>query len=391
MPAQRVTLPVRFGLPNFEVKLPDSAFFSKLAIATVVKIDSKRQQIYVGDGMANRLYSLDRQLTILEKVSTPGPVVDINLQAGSAVATIIGKDFNANNLKNGMLAKADLSPMGIKGLAKYNNFGSLGRPLKALSADFNKDGLPDQLIAEFGNMLGRLTWRENMGKGVYQTHVLRDFPGAIDLKIDDYDHDGLPDIWALFAQADEAIYLYANIGDGKFTEKRIMSFPPSYGSSSFQRIDFNRDGLTDILYTCGDNADLSKILKPYHGIYLYLNEGGNKFKLRYFHPINGCYKAIAKDLDLDGDLDIAAISAFPAAITPWEAFVYLQNNGNYSFQPFALPKDIPFQKGLTMDVGDVDGDGKPELLLGNKFYTSSSGSYREPLLVLLKNRNAARK
>ena len=40
----------------------------------------------------------------------------------------------------------------------------------------------------------------------------------------------------------------------------------------------------------------------------FLNEGNNHFSQKYFFPINGCYKAIAKDFDGDGDLDIASIA-----------------------------------------------------------------------------------
>ena len=41
--------------------------------------------------------------------------------------------------------------------------------------------------------------------------------------------------------------------------------------------DFNKDGLKDIIYTCGDNADYSMVLKPYHGVYIFLNEGESRF------------------------------------------------------------------------------------------------------------------
>ena len=81
--------------------------------------------------------------------------------------------------------------------------------------------------------------------------------------------------------------------------------------------------------------------------------------------MNGCYKAVARDFDGDGDLDIAAISFFADyANHPEEGFVYLENMGDLSFEPYSLPEA---QQGrwLTMDAGDIDGDGKTDLLLGN--------------------------
>ena len=61
-----------------------------------------------------------------------------------------------------------------------------------------------------------------------------------------------------------------NKGNGQFEEKRVLRFPPMYGSSFFELVDFNKDGFQDFIYTCGDNADYSQVLKPYHGIYIYL-------------------------------------------------------------------------------------------------------------------------
>ena len=36
--------------------------------------------------------------------------------------------------------------------------------------------------------------------------------------------------------------------------------------------DFDNDGFEDLIYVCGDNADITPILKSYHGIYIFLND-----------------------------------------------------------------------------------------------------------------------
>ena len=69
------------------------------------------------------------------------------------------------------------------------------------------------------------------------------------------------DILALMSQGDEKIILLLNQGDFNFRINTILSFPPVYGSSYFDVADFNHDGKFDILYTNGDNADYSMILK----------------------------------------------------------------------------------------------------------------------------------
>lgn len=138
-----------------------------------------------------------------------------------------------------------------------------------------------------------------------------------------------------------------------------------YGSTSFQLVDFNGDGKLDILYTCGDNADFSVILKPYHGVYIFLNQGEFSFKQAYFYPVNGCTKAIAKDFDGDGDLDIVTI-AFFADFTkrPSESFIYFERDGALHFVPHSIPVS-QYGRWISMDAGDVNGDGRPDVVLGN--------------------------
>jgi hypothetical protein len=223
----------------------------------------------------------------------------------------------------------------------------------------------DYLVCEFGHQKGALSWFEQKANGGYDRHVLRAQPGAIRAYIQDANGDGLPDIWALFAQGDEGIFLFINKGHGRFQEQRVLSFPPMYGSSYFELADMNRDGHPDIIYTCGDNGDYSPVLKPYHGVYVFLNDGKGHFAQRYFYPIDGCYKAVARDFDGDGDLDLAAIAYFADYRRHPEAgFVYLENEGGMDFKPFSLP-EAEVGRWLTMEACDLNADGRPDLLLGN--------------------------
>jgi hypothetical protein len=248
----------------------------------------------------------------------------------------------------------------------------------------------DYLVCEFGHLTGALTWMENKGGGRYVRHIIRSYPGAIKAYIQDVNKDGLPDLWVLFAQGEEGIFLFTNKGNGEFDQKQLLRFEPIFGSSYFELDDFNKDGYPDILYTCGDNADYSPALKPYHGLYIFLNDGHNNFKQQYFFPMYGCFKAIARDFDGDGDLDIAAISFFADYNRhPEESFIYLQNTGGLEFHPYSIPHTSS-GRWLTMDAGDIDGDGKTDLIIGNFSIAPASikgeADWKKgPAFIVLKN------
>ena len=137
------------------------------------------------------------------------------------------------------------------------------------------------------------------------------------------------------------------------------------GSTSFEVFDLEQDGDWDILYTAGDNADYIPILKPYHGVYIFENEGEDTYTQFSFYPINGSNGAKIGDFDLDQDLDIAVISFFPDFNNEaQESFVYLENDGNFNFDAYSFPNNSR-GRWIVMDAKDRDNDGDLDLILGS--------------------------
>ena len=238
---------------------------------------------------------------------------------------------------------------------------SLKRPVDINQADLNNDGQQDLVVAAFGNFTGGLYAYEKQGTG-YLQHAIHGFPGTRKTIIRDMNNDGLPDILALLSQGDEQIALFTNRGNFRFAYRVLLKFPAVYGSSYFELCDINGDRHDDILYTNGDNADFSTILKPYHGIRIFQNDGKNQFSESWFFPMYGASMARALDFDEDGDLDIAAISFFPDfERAPQRAFIYLENT-NGTFKPFETPLAAT-SRWISMETTDIDNDRDIDIIL----------------------------
>ncbi len=364
LPGQQKTIQISEDTSIFKIEVP--LFSYPYSATAFINIDTSNSgpRVMFSDVSRKTTFVLNNKLKVIDSIVNRGPIVSFDREG----ARLLGCNIGIMNPNNGRFGNATFIDVAVNGRYKeesYPLFDSLQRPVQVTATDFNNDGKTDYLVCEFGFLTGALSWMENAGDNKFIKHILRPLPGAIKAYIDDYNHDGLKDIMVLFAQGDESIILFTNKGNGNFSQQQLLRFPPSYGSSYFELDDFNHDGYPDIVYTCGDNADYSPVLKPYHGVYIFMNDKSNHFTQKFFYPIHGCYKAMARDFDGDGDLDIATISFF-ADFTrqPQEGFVYLKNLGGFDFSPLNVP-GTEAGRWLTMDAGDIDGDGKIDIALGN--------------------------
>jgi hypothetical protein len=261
-------------------------------------------------------------------------------------------------------------------------------------ADLDGNGTPDAVVCEFGHHTGSLSLYAD-GDPKRRT-VLSPTPGARRTEVRDMDRDGRPDILALMAQGDERLSLFRNLGKGRFQEKVLLRFPPLQGLSHFELADFDGDGRLDVLMTNGDNWDYSAVRKPYHGIRIFLDKGSLDFKEAWFQPFYGASKAMAADMDGDGDLDISGISFYDDPADPARGFLCLENLGGLHFRPWSVPA-AGCGKWLTMEACDLDGDGRKDIVLGSYFHNaaevarlSRKGVTEFPQALILMNRMGRR-
>lgn len=336
----------------------------KLPLVTLLKWDETTSELYIGD--ATDLYVLknDKTLTARYKLNSPASHIEFDDELSTLLLTI-----GLVMPNDRFLGKLDI----LDPIKKDHeiNLENLKRPVHIAVSDLNMDGKKDAVISNFGHRDGSLSWYD--GFDISKEHVLKNLPGSRKAEIMDVNGDNKPDIIAMMTQAYEQLIIFINLGDGKFEEKPILSFNPVHGLSYFETADFNNDGHFDLLVTNGDNRDLSVIDKPYHGVRIYLNDGFNNFEETYFYPMYDCNKALARDFDNDGDLDIVA-SAFWSQYSEnrnlKESFVYLNNTGNLNFIPSHLP-DAAHGKWLTMDVGDFNNDNLMDVMLGTAIFTTN--------------------
>ncbi len=366
-------------------KYQASPFRISPPLTSAIKILPPVGNVMFADGLSGKLYRLNN-MQVTDSLMMETGISQI-IPRGQDLLILSMGVMHPSDVKNGRLTL-------LRDGSKQIILDSLQRPVHASLGDLNDDGQTDIVMCEFGNNAGQLSWFEKRADSGFIKHTLRPLPGAVKTILHDFNNDNRPDILALMAQGDEGLFIYFNEGNGRFREENIIRFSPAHGSDYFEMTDVNGDNHPDIIVTNGDNGDYPPILKPYHGIRIYLNNGRNKFEEKVFLQMNGAYKVITHDFDADGDKDLASIAYFPDYNNrPEEAFVYWQNNGNLDFRPFSIPAAAS-GRWLVMDAADVDDDGDEDIVLGSAKMAMGSipqallkrWSDASPSVVLLENK-----
>jgi hypothetical protein len=368
MPAQDPRPPI---LPDLDLfKVEDPHYQPTNCFASVIHIDQDAHQVYVGNAITKSIDVLNSDGKVLSSTPVDSTVVHLLQRPDGWIGTQIGF-VPPNDTPLGRVTLFDKKDNRFE--KRFDLLTNLVRPVHTSVAGLVEPGREDLVVCSFGNTAGRMAWYDPNDSGEYIEHTLVERPGSLISRVIDVDHDGKPDIVVLTAQAREGIFLYQNQGHGQFIEKPLIQQPPVWGYVYFEFADFNHDGYPDILTANGDLGDFVCPPKKYHGVRIYLNDGHWNFKESWFYPLNGAFKAVAADFDGDGDLDIAAISYFPDYDkSPEESFVYLENQSTTNGFAFTAHtfRDSARGRWLTMDVGDLDGDGDLDIVLG--------GAYRVP-------------
>ncbi len=277
----------------------------------------------------------------------------------------------------------------------------LGRVADAQPADFDADGDLDLIVAEFGHYrTGKILLLRNEAPDGesprFEPETIDSRPGTIHVPVHDFNGDGYADFVALVSQEAEAVDLFINLTglshnrqggvpraevtgsvrssgdgpeDGRFQLHNLWAGPDlTFGSSGIQLVDLDQDGDMDVLYTNGDAWD-NWYLEPSHGIQWLENRGGLTFAYHRLADMPGAYRALAGDIDLDGDLDILTVAWFPTPVKPPEvvaeppvSILCLEQTEPGVFVRHTLETGSPYY--ATLEMADFDGDGDLDFAVG---------------------------
>jgi FG-GAP-like repeat len=290
-------------------------------------------------------------------------VIDIDRDGDlDVVVAALGVLMPSNNRVGSIVI---LENDGRQHFTKHVIADQIARVADARAGDLDGDGDLDLAIAGFGYDDGETSWFENKGNWTFEQHVLQRLSGPINAIIADINRDGAPDIVALVSQEWEEIWAFLNDGRGHFTARMIWgSTNADFGSSWISLLDMDGDGDIDILYSNGDAFDYAPPnSRPWQGVQWLENQGGMSFAFHRIADLQGASSPQAVDLDGDGDLDVVVVTANNDWNDPMApSLVWLENNGRLQFAPHAVASSPTHL--ITLAVGDLDGDGQPDLVAG---------------------------
>jgi hypothetical protein len=246
------------------------------------------------------------------------------------------------------------------------------KPTSIEASDFDVDGSDDIVI---GTRTSVVVFRNHGDGSLGETTLFPDT--GVNLTVGDFNGDGLPDLAR--GTSPNVITVRGNNGGSPFGVRTqilgLANRPTDLASA-----DFDLDGQLDLALITADPSSVS----------LVWNGGGNSPVLSTeLVRLSGCQRnqgcrphgGVVVDVELDGDMDVVAVTTHPAALT------VLLNDGGGSLSGAPSP---PFggEHPQAMTAGDVNQDGYSDLVTIDNWgeavaihTNSGQGGFLPPLWV----------
>lgn len=381
-PAVAQSSPIQFESRDVDIGRPPRPPFAVAFMTWFAARSDDERQLVFGDMMQGGLYVTDLSATPATEVTlkSPAHIQPCDLD-GDGLRDLLVADLGGYQAEDHLRGRVVwIHRNGSDWDAPRVLAANIGRVADARAGDFDADGDQDVVVAEFGwRKTGGLFLLLNQGgQGSDPQFIRQDLDGrhgAIHVPPIDLDADGRLDFIALISQEHETIEAFINVGH-EFNppqvqfERRILfeANNPAYGCSGIDLADLDQDGDVDLVLTNGDVLDTTMV-RPYQGISWLENCGDFPFVHHWITAMPGVQRALTKDLDGDGDLDIAAVALLPEGLVTESEFrsldsvIWLEQTAPGEFQRRAVETGASWHAAL--EISDVDQDGAADLLVGN--------------------------
>jgi FG-GAP-like repeat/PASTA domain/FG-GAP repeat len=311
------------------------------------------------------------------------------IEAGAGPGALAVGDLNGDGIPDLATANVNVATVSVLVNSGAGNFQakrdySVGHTPTGIGiADLNGDSSPD--LATANNHDNTVSVLLNRGDGSFEAaREYRTGSGPYSVAVGDLNGDGKPDLVTANGESNRVSVL-VNQGAARFpahVEYRTGSGPYSVAVG-----DLNGDRRLDLAAANdGDNEDGNAVS-------VLLNRGGGRFRGKHDYRTGRDPRQVAiGDLNGDGKPDLATANARARAVfRPGQArgaVTVLTNAGNGRFptrREYLTRGHFP----ISIAIGDLNGDGKPDLATGNDgmhtigaLLGSGHGSFRRRVYFL---------